>query len=177
MGFKTTTLCGVLLTCAIVLASCGSNRETVVLLAPPKGGPDLQTLLKNLSDQEAALPKNSPKLETALEKVASYFELENRYDLAEKYLQQLTECVNSYGNWERLSLAYAEQGKFDQAIEAIKHSVALIEAKNNSDNTAAVYIRYANLLERAGRKDEAAPLRAKAKELAPNIKNSRLRWH
>lgn len=176
-GLKTATLCCVFLTSAFLIVSCNSNRPTVILLAPQKGEPDLQSLLKTLSDQEAALPKNSPKLETALEKVASFYEVQNRYDLAEKYLVQLTECVNHYGNWERLSLAYAEQKKFDQAIEAMKHSVALIEAKNNSDNTAAVYIRYANLLEKARRNEEAAPLRAKAKELAPNIKNSKLRWH
>jgi tetratricopeptide (TPR) repeat protein len=170
-------LCGVSLCCALLVSSCSNQPKTVAPLAPKGGEPDLQTLLKILSDQQASLPKNSPKLETALEKVASLYEVQNRYDLAEKYLEQLTQCIDSYGNWERLSLAYAEQQKFDQAIEAIKHSVALIEAKNNSDNIAAVYIRYAKLLEKAGRKDEAAPLRAKAKALAPNIKNSTLRWH
>jgi len=177
--FQTCTLkvLSVLLIFAQALSSCSGNHNTVVLLKPAEGEPDLQTLLKTLSDQQAALPENSAKLETPLEKVASFYELQNRYDLAEKYLQHLTQCVNSYGNWERLALAYSEQKKFDQAIEAMKHSIALIEAKNNPDNTAAVYIRYANLLNLAGRSEESKSLRAKAKELAPNIKNSRLRWH
>lgn len=164
------------LSCILLLSSCSRNTATVVV---PDKNPEqsIEILQKNLSDQQSVLPANSPKLELPLEKVISFWELQNRYDLAEKYLVQLTQCVDSYGNWERLCLAYAEQKKFDQAIAAMKHSVALIEAKNNSDNTAAVYIRYAKLLEKAGRSEEAEPLRAKAKALAPNIKNSTLRWH
>ncbi|PZM84262.1 MAG: hypothetical protein DKT66_06400 [Candidatus Melainabacteria bacterium] len=136
-----------------------------------------ETLLKNLADKEAALPKNSPELEEPLEKLASYYELKNRYDLAEKYLQQLPLCKESNWNWERLSKSLQEQKKFDEAIDAMKKSVALVEAKNKNDNTAAVYIRYAKLLELAGRADEAKPLREKAHELAPNVKNSTIRWH
>ena len=76
-----------------------------------------------------------------------------------------------------MALSLSEQKKFDEAIEAMKKSVAMIESKNKADNTAAVYIRYAKLLEKAGRESEAAPYREKAHTLAPNVKNSTVRWH
>jgi len=103
--------------------------------------------------------------------------LKNRYDLAEKYLKPMIICHETNWNWERYSTALAEQKKFDEAIEAMKHSVAMVESKNKADNTAAVYIRYAKLLEKAGRQSEAAPFREKAHTLAPNVKNSTVRWH
>ena len=136
-----------------------------------------ETLLKNLAEQQATLPKNSPQLEKPLEKLASFYELKNRYDLAEKYLKPMIICHETNWNWERYSTALAEQKKFDEAIEAMKHSVAMVESKNKADNTAAVYIRYAKLLEKAGRQSEAAPFREKAHTLAPNVKNSTVRWH
>lgn len=165
----------IFLCCVLALSSCSNTAKE-----NSPGAKDIEseeTLLKTLSEQQSALPANSPQLETPLEKVASYYELQNRYDLAEKYLQQLTVCKETNWNWERLSLSLAEQKKYDEAIEAMKKSVAMVEAKNKPDDTASVYIRYAKLLEQAGRQSEAAPLRAKAHELAPNVKNSTIRWH
>ncbi|GEM_PF-5516226 len=174
-------VCLVSMLCAIGLTSCssppGGKQEEKPADAKAAKIESEETLLKNLADKEAALPKNSPELEEPLEKLASFYELRNRYDLAEKYLAQLPLCKETNWNWERLSTALAEQQKFDQAIEAMKKSVALVEAKKKDDNTAAVYIRYAKLLEKAGRKEEGAPFRAKAHELAPNVKNSTVRWH
>lgn len=163
----------------LALSSCSDARQEVST-SPQTEVVKIEseeTLLKKLAEKEAALPKNSPELEEPLEKLASYYELKNRYDLAEKYLQQLPLCKESNWNWERLSKSLQEQKKFDEAIAAMKKSVALVEAKNKNDNTAAVYIRYAKLLELAGRADEAKPLREKAHELAPNVKNSTIRWH
>lgn len=175
-------ICGVvLIASALSLSACGNGRTaTSPVVSADTKTPDAEseeTLLKNLSDQQAALPKNSPKLEAPLEKLASYYELENRFDLAEKYLEQIVACHEASWNWERLSTSLEEQKKFDQAIEAMKKAVAIIEGKKNAENTAAVYIRYAKLLEKAGRQSEAAPLREKAHTLAPNVKNSTLRWH
>ena len=178
---RKTAVCAALLCTFVSLASCSStpsegskgkvNGAKVAKLESE------ETLLKNLADKQATLPKNSPELEEPLEKLASFYELKNRYDLAEKYSEQLPLCKETNWNWERYCMALTEQGKFDQAIEAMKKSVALVEAKNKNDNTAAVYIRYAKLLERAGRQAEAKPLREKAHELAPNVKNSTIRWH
>ncbi len=167
--------------CVLSLSSC-SNARIVNLPSVPADSQTAnaeseETLLKNLSDQQSTLPKDSPKLEKPLERLASFYELKNRYDLAEKYLEPMTVCHETNWNWERLSTALAEQKKFDEAIEAMKHSVAMVESKNKADNTAAVYIRYAKLLEKAGRPAEAAPLREKAHALAPNVKNSTVRWH
>lgn len=148
--------------------SASSEKSAVV---------DEKTLLKTLSEAQATLPASSPKLEAPLEKVISFYEVGHRYDLAEKYLHQLTMCKESNWNWERLALSLSEQKKFDEAIEAMKKSVAMVESKNKADNTAAVYIRYAKLLEKAGRASEAAPYREKAHTLAPNVKNSTVRWH
>lgn len=143
--------------CMVLLSSCSSQPKIVVLppvpATPPIAikKPDIDTLLKNLAEQQSILPKHSPKLEIPLEKLASYYEVRSQYDLAEKYLEQMTVCHETNWNWERLSTALAEQEKFDQAIEAMKKSVAIIEAKQKDDNTAAVYIRYAKLLEKAGK--------------------------
>lgn len=136
-----------------------------------------KTRLKILSIQQDIWPKDSRYLETPLEKVVSYYELKNRYDLAQKYLEDLTICRNESWNWERLSTALAEQKKYDQAIDAMKKAVSIMEAKNVTDNTASIYIRYSKLLMNAGKREQGKALRAKARELAPNIKNSTLRWH
>jgi tetratricopeptide (TPR) repeat protein len=170
------------LSCAVLSLSSCSNARIVNLPSVPADSQTAnaeseETLLKNLSEQQAALPKDSPQLEKPLEKLASYYELRNRYDLAEKYLVPMTVCHETNWNWERLSTARAEQKKFDQAIEAMKNSVAMVESKNKADNTAAVYIRYAKLLEKAGRHAEATSYRKKAHVLAPNVKNSTVRWH
>lgn len=169
------------LCCVLSLSAC-SNAPTVNLPSLPADSQTAdteteETLLKNLSEQQADRPKNSPQLEKPLEKLASYYELRNRYDLAEQYLESMTVCHETNWNWERLSTALAEQKKFDQAIEAMKHSVLLVESKNKADNTAAAYIRYAKLLEKAGRQSESISYRQKAHTLAPNVKNSTVRWH
>ncbi len=179
---RNSALCAAFLCCVLSLSSCSEARIVKLPSVPAdsqtaKNAESEETLLKNLSDQQSTLPKNSPKLETPLEKLASFYELRNRYDLAEKYLEPMTVCHETNWNWERLSTALAEQKKFDQAIEAMKHSVAMVESKNKADDTAAVYIRYAKLLEKAGRQTEAAPYREKAHTLAPNVKNSTVRWH
>lgn len=175
------TVCAAILICTLSLSSCSSARIVNLPAVPANSraatAESEETLLKNLSDQQSALPTNSPKLEAPLEKLASFYELQNRYDLAEKYLQQMILCHETNWNWERYSTALAEQKKFDQAIEAMKKSVEIVSKKNKADDTAAVYIRYAKLLEKAGRQAEAAPYRAKAHELAPNVKNSTVRWH
>lgn len=175
-AMSTCLVCGVLL-----VSSCGNGRIVSLPAVPADSrtadAESEETLLKNLFDQQSNLPKNSPKLEAPLEKLASFYELQNRYDLAEKYLQPMILCHETNWNWERYSTALAEQKKFDEAIDAMKHSVEIVSNKNKADDTAAVYIRYAKLLEKAGRQSEAAPYRKKAHELAPNVKNSTVRWH
>ncbi len=178
---RRSAMCAAFMCCVLSLSSC-SNGRIVVLPAVPAdsqaaNAESEETLLKALFDQQSNLPTNSPKLEAPLEKLASFYELQNRYDLAEKYLQPMILCHETNWNWERYSTALAEQKKFDEAIDAMKHSVEIVSNKNKADDTAAVYIRYAKLLEKAGRKSEAAPYRAKAHELAPNVKNSTVRWH
>lgn len=178
---RKTAGCAALICIAVSLNSCSQTplESSTDKAADTKAAKveSEEMLLKNLADKQATLPKNSPELEEPLEKLASFYELKNRYDLAEKYSEQLPLCKETNWNWERYCMALTEQGKFDQAIEAMKKSVALVEAKKKDDNTAAVYIRYAKLLERAGRESEAKPLREKAHELAPNVKNSTIRWH
>jgi tetratricopeptide (TPR) repeat protein len=179
---RLSALCVASVSCLIVLSSCsgpksGNAGESDASTQSAKNTESEETLLKNLFDQQAALPKNSPKLKAPLEKLASYYELQNRYDLAEKYLQPMILCHETNWNWERYSTALAEQKKFDEAIDAMKHSVEIVSRKKKADDTAAVYIRYAKLLEKAGRQTEAAPYRKKAHELAPKVKNSTVRWH
>ena len=178
---RKTAVGAVFFCCALSFSSCGNGRIVVLPSVPADShaanAESEETLLKNLADQQAILPKNSPQLEKPLEKLASLYELKNRYDLAEKYLEPMTVCHETNWNWERYSTALAEQKKYNEAIEAMKHSVAMVESKNKADNTAAVYIRYAKLLEKAGRQSEATPYREKAHALAPNVKNSTVRWH
>jgi len=177
--------CAAIASCVLYCSSCSSiignsQKESPASTATSTQAAKVESeeeLLKNLADKKAALPENSPELEEPLEKLASFYELKNRYDLAERYSKQLPLCKETNWNWERYSMALEEQQKFDQAVEAMKKSVALVEAKNKNDNTAAVYIRYAKLLEKSGRADEAKQFREKAHELAPNVKNSTIRWH
>lgn len=135
-----------------------------------------KTLLKRISIRQSSLPEKCHLLATDWDELARVYESHKKYDQAAKAILESIGVHNKEDRWEKLATIYLQDQKCPQAIQAMSQSIILIESGKlepvDKHSLAGSYVRYAKILEKAGKKLEALKAREKAQQLAPSVTDS-----
>ena len=122
-------------------------------------------LLRKLASQEATFPDRDPRMGANFEAMADFYEKQENYKRAAECIMQSLRCRESPQIYERLALLYEKQKDYEAALKAMLKCVEMTEAstdKPSDGSCTVVYLRYAKMLERAGKVEEGKFWRAKA---------------
>ncbi|HMW91931.1 MAG TPA: hypothetical protein PLC15_05410 [Candidatus Obscuribacter sp.] len=129
-------------------------------------------LLRTLSLQEATFPERDPRMCRNYEAMADFYIKHENYRKAAEYVLQSLRCQETPDSYDKLAHIYDGQKDYDAALKAMFKCVQLTEASSGASGSlnTTVYLRYAKLLEKAGKTEEGKRWRVKA------AKHYRARW-
>jgi tetratricopeptide (TPR) repeat protein len=135
-----------------------------------------EKILQQIIDvNQSVLPANSPKMVSDWDNLATTCERHDQFAEAEKALVERLKCGEDWISWERLASDYAEQKKYDRAIQAMRRSLELFKKSDSykePQDFASIQFRYGKLLERAGKHAQGETEKAAARQLAPAMIDS-----
>lgn len=128
-----------------------------------------RTLQRILEIHQKILPANCDLLTYDWDHLADVYRKQKDYAKEANALEKRVHYYETASGWEALSRAYEKIGKYSEGANALKNCIRLREANNENEDafwTAHRYTSCANMLEKAGKKEEATQMREQAKKFA-----------